>query len=284
MIARHWLAFTFFALAFAGCWTSRAHAQTPATQPAAAAAQQARVQAILAGIKEGDADTLTRAEAALVALGKPSLPALREAFTAAQGDGREALDAAITRLTWNVDVRQSLETWLRKNGPEIPGIHPVRVTEAVVLELFPNHRFFTLVFPQFPVAHVVAEPLAIQNIFAVSKTGAVEHLKAHGDLVQFFGKALPPAKTAVAAKQALAAWLVLVPTYEQDGRYRFSVPAEGLQIGKRQDGQPGFDARGKAVVAAVGGNHGWVESTMTFDSTGRLLTVETSSDLTKRAW
>jgi hypothetical protein len=124
----------------------------------------------------------------------------------------------------------------------------IPIAEDSVARALPGQRFYVLRFRQYPVALVPPAPLASNNLFVVTPDSSVEHIADAEALKGFFQRALTPVWTeaAVAAGDALKAWLRLVQEFHQDGFFRFAVPDDSVRVTPAEDG--GFQVTGLAVV------------------------------------
>lgn len=257
------------------------------------AADRERVQAVLAPVDPAQPGTLQTAEDALVAGGNTLLPAMRAVAAAKTNElaGTTVfettqllraqlivLDQAAVRLEWKIDPPQLIRTWVREHLPaqnkdlEIPP--PLHLADARLAKDVPAVLFYLVRFRQYPVARLVPEPLAANNIFAVAKDGVRLVTDVQG-LQEIFRGALPPVRDAAAAKEAAYAWLRVAQELAQDGMYAFTIPDETLTA-TRDGGR--IVAAGKAVVKADGGNRGEIAVTMTF-AEGKLADLQQTADL-----
>ena len=140
---------------------------------------------------------------------------------------------------------------------------------------FAGHLFYALRFRQYPVAVMPPDPLKTTNLFVVKPDGSVEHLPDVGALEAFFRAALSPVTTDPQAQDAAKAWLRLAQEFRQDGFLQFSIPDESLQVASVASG--GHEVTGKAVVIPHGGNQGEMAASLTFDGSGKLVTVSESA-------
>jgi len=277
----------------------------------ATAEQKQKVMTILAGVKVEDPATLDTTEDALVAEGAGIVPALREVLQAEQkklteikpeapGDAYliqqriSVLDAAIIRLTWQLNPREMIDQRLAKlkdfNGqPFTWRVRPVRITDAEVAHIFPGYLFYIVRYPSYPVARALPEPLKYSNLFIIQRNSRTTQLVTDtATLEQFFRsvfKSTPdfryPLGTgtkgiSAGIHDAIYSWLRLAEELYQDGMYRFSIPAADLKVTTTPTG---WTASGRAVVDPSGGNTGEITATMMFNKAHELESVTTNSTL-----
>jgi hypothetical protein len=166
---------------------------------------------------------------------------------------------------------------IRKQFPILQqeGVPPlVRISDAAVSRTFPAHEFYVLLFRQYPVARLPPAPLQSQNVFAVSKAGAVRHVKDIKGLEAMFAKEAGPVMDEKAASASVAAWLRLTQELKQDGFLKFSVPKDSLMAMKSD---AGWAASGKAVVSD--GGKGEIRVETVFSEAGKLTKVVETSNI-----
>ena len=267
----------------------------------AAPASAGAVAAILASVKTAEPATVKAAEDSLVALGATAMPALRTAVTARQtamagtdprqapGEWRrlqlelDAADSAAVRLAWGSDPRATIEKFLEKIPAPVEQsyfrqVRPVRIADGAVARWFPEHLFFVLRIPSYPVARPVPADLRPMNLFVLAKDGSLEHLTEAVALQKLLPPLLEAARarepkrlqSAEAKKDFTRAWLRITQEFSQDGMYRFSTPEDLLQVVAEKDA---WKATGKSVVDPAGGNSGEVSVTLRFDAGGKLVQV-----------
>jgi hypothetical protein len=115
------------------------------------------------------------------------------------------------------------------------------------------------------------------NLFVVRPDGSVEHVPNVEALKGFFRTTLAPVRAETEARDALKAWLRLVPEFHQDGLFRFAVPDDSIRIAAVADG--GLQITGRAVVNPNGGNAGDIVGSLTFNASGALVTVSETANL-----
>jgi hypothetical protein len=142
------------------------------------------------------------------------------------------------------------------------------IEDEALAKAFPGSHFFSLGFPQFPVARRAPEPFKSQNLFIVPKDGKMVHLTDTKELEKFFKDNLKAVKDDDAAKQAAQAWLLLSVTFKQDGFFKFAVPKDALKVAEEKGEKK---ASGKADVTQ--GGKGDLVATLTFDDKGKLAKV-----------
>jgi hypothetical protein len=148
-------------------------------------------------------------------------------------------------------------------NPAVPP--PVYIAEKCLAHAFPGHRFFALVFRQYPVARIAPQPLGSQNLFVVDKDGKVRHLKDAKALEKFFRARLRPVADEQAARYDVEAWLRLSEEFKQDGFFKFSIPKDSLIAEKSK---AGWQVSGKATVTQ--GGKGEIRVAFAFTERGKL--------------
>ena len=169
------------------------------------------------------------------------------------------------------EARQKAEILIEKQFPVLrtegmPRLVPI--PDAALSRAFPQHRFFALIFRQYPVARVAPAPLRAQNVFAVKQDGMVQHLRDTQALEEFFRKTLGRVRAAASARDSAEAWLRLTEEFKQDGFFRFAIPQDSLVAAPSPGG---WRASGKAVVTQ--GGKGEIRATLTFTQAGNLTRV-----------
>ena len=147
-------------------------------------------------------------------------------------------------------------------------IAPMPIKDESLTKAFPGSYFFSLVFPQYPVARVAPEPFKPGNVLVVPKGGKMVLLTETKKLETFFKDNLDAVKGDDAARQVAQAWLVLSQPFKQDGFFKFSVPRDDLKVDEEKGGRK---ASGKFVVTQ--GGKGELTASLTFDDKGKLTKV-----------
>jgi hypothetical protein len=147
-------------------------------------------------------------------------------------------------------------------------IAPMPIKDDALTRAFPDSYFFSLVFPQFPIARVAPEPFKSQNVLVVPKDGKLVLLTETKKLETFFKDNLRAVKGDDTAKQAAQAWLVLSQSFKQDGFFKFSVPKDNVKVDEEKGGRK---ASGKFVVTQ--GGKGELIASLTFNDEGKLTKV-----------
>ena len=150
------------------------------------------------------------------------------------------------------------------------------VDSPAVKKAFPKDVFFAVRFRQFPVARILPEGLKASNVFVVPDGGKARRLADAKALQKFFHDRLAPIKDLESPRNALVAWLSIVPEYVQDGFYKFEVLDKGanIQIGQRGAVKNGVEvplettASGRVIVTQ--GGNGEIRATLVFGKDGRL--------------
>ncbi len=142
--------------------------------------------------------------------------------------------------------------------------------EDTVRKTFPGHDLVIARFRQFPVARILPEGLSPSSLFAVDKSGQVDHLADAKALEKFFRAHHPAVKGEKDAKTLLAAWLALTQEFHQDGMFKFEVMEKEASFA---DGK----ITGRATV--VQGGNGQITVTLSLDKEGKLAGVEEKAEL-----
>ena len=142
--------------------------------------------------------------------------------------------------------------------------------EDAVRKTFPGHDLVIARFRQFPVARILPEGLSPSSLFAVDKSGQVDHLADAKALEKFFRAHHPAVKNEKDAKTVLAAWLALTPEFHQDGMFKFEVMEKEFawEAGK---------VSGR--VTAMQGGNGQLTAVLLIDKEGKLSSVEEKAEL-----
>ncbi len=138
----------------------------------------------------------------------------------------------------------------------------------------PRWAFFSVLFPQYPVARLAPPGLKSSSVFAVDPDGKVVVLTDVGELEKFFKANLPPAKSDDELKEAARAWLRLAQQLHQDGFYTFTLMDDSTKV---RPGEAGKAVSGKVVV--MKGGNGTIEATLKFGPGGKLVGASESAKL-----
>jgi hypothetical protein len=168
---------------------------------------------------------------------------------------------------------QKAEAAVKADLENIKGGHAQLIfkDEPVLKKVFPEHLFVVARYRQFPVARVLPKGLRPSNVFAVTtgseKTRLIRDAK---ELKDFFQAFAAPVKNDAAARNALAAWLILTQEMQQDGFYKFEVIEKEFAAetnGKREE------IRGRALVTQ--GGKGEIGATLVFEDGKLTKTTQT---------
>ncbi|MDX1988079.1 MAG: hypothetical protein SFV17_15455 [Candidatus Obscuribacter sp.] len=138
-------------------------------------------------------------------------------------------------------------------------------------ESFPNHVFYLLRFPQWPLPLDPPPPLAANNIFVMTvnqKKGASAPLTNSEQLKQFMVGAGLRGQSDLEKKKILEAGLLLAQELAQDGMYQFQTDKQALKLIKESKGSK---AVGLVSVLPQGGNSGNIAATARFNEEGKLI-------------
>ncbi len=133
----------------------------------------------------------------------------------------------------------------------------------------PDHLFYIVRYPQWPLAFSLPEPLGNNNIFIVEKKGTLIHVKDSEGLARVL-KEMITATNEEEAARALFAWLRLSEELHQDGMYQFGEP----RMIKKQQNDHGITISGAVAPKQQMGNTGEIQAELSFSNHGRLLSVE----------
>lgn len=189
----------------------------------------------------------------------------------------QIVETTLMELAQGFTPRRAIEVWAYPQGgaPEfMPEPQPVKA--STLAKLFPDYSFYSIVFPQWPVARMPPAPLKSANVFAIDQKGKVQGLTTKEELEAFFRKNLPAVKDETAAKEAVRAWLALAQVLATDGWFKFTVPEDSITVAKDATG---LKATGKATVSSDRGNRGEIAAALDFDDQGKLTAVQQTSNL-----
>ena len=150
------------------------------------------------------------------------------------------------------------------------------IPDDVVVQTFPKHLFFSVVFPQFPVARQPEKPLKASVIYAVprGKDGKLQLLTDDKELEAFFRDALGAVREDGKARDVAFSWLKLSPVFSQDGFYKFELMDDSIKV--TAEG-PKRTVTGKVVVMA--GGNGEIAVNLRWDEAGKLAVAEPTVNL-----
>jgi len=210
----------------------------------------------------------------------------------------EFLDRAIVRLETDLNPPAMIRQWVRQQyRPEDQYIadilpEPVHLTDAPLARAFPGYLFYAANFRHYPVARDVPPPLTVNNLFAVRLPVQPDNGKTlplritvltnSTDMKLFFLNTVKPLgakdkvdETVMGAMQNLtSAWLCLSQSLQDDGFFRFTIPAESLQFAASDGDAGGYIYRGRAAVTPAGGNSGSIDVELYFNPALLLIDVK----------
>ncbi len=146
----------------------------------------------------------------------------------------------------------------------------VAIADDAVGRVLPGHAFFTVIYPQFPVARMPAEGLKSANVLAVDAGGKVVAITTAKELEKFLIASLPPAAGDAARKDAARAAVRLGQELHQDGFYKFKLEDDSTKVS-------GGKASARAVV--MDGGNGTYAVTLSFDKAGKLTAFEEAAEI-----
>jgi hypothetical protein len=166
---------------------------------------------------------------------------------------------ALTSTIRAADAEEQVKEYLKSIKGENGGRVAVIKHDALA-KIFPKNAFVSVIYPRFPVARPVPEPLQPANVFVVAVEGKVAPMTNVKELEKFFIDHAPKADAAN-GKAILFSWLRLSQELAQDGFYKFNEPKEGAANGS-SDGK--MQLSGTASVDPAGGNKGQISCTVYF--------------------
>ncbi len=143
-------------------------------------------------------------------------------------------------------------------------------------QAIPASIFYSLKFPQWPVAFNVPAPLSSNNIFAFDASAKPVLITTEEAMKQHFREHTAPIKNDQEARATLAAYLTLAEIFAQDGMYQFSTSEDDMKILK-EDG--GTTISGTSNVRPVGGNSGSIAAKLHIGPKGNLTSAQHSVNL-----
>lgn len=150
------------------------------------------------------------------------------------------------------------------------------ISDVNLNKFFPNHKFLSVIFRQFPVGTPNVPPvLENSNLYAVSDQGSFINITDDKGLKNFFSSSLEKVETEEDAKLATKAFLRLAWQLRQDGFYTFGYIDESI-AGKTENGTT--DASGK--FTALKGGNGTVMAELSFNKLGELFKLTVSGKVT----
>lgn len=155
------------------------------------------------------------------------------------------------------------------------GGRSLALTGDGIPETFPDFVLFSHIFPKFPVARLVPEPLKSANIIAIPKAKSQNPILVTDtkELEQFFQKHARAVKKPNEADETAKAWLRAVAELHQDGFFKFTITSPGAKV----DG-PKMIAAGEARVDPQNMDKGEIRAQLTFEN-GQLITVDTKVNI-----
>jgi hypothetical protein len=234
-------------------------AERPPQKPSAMETRKLLTQ--LAG---PDKDKGRRAKKRLVEIGPGALAALRGAIA---GHPQGALGKAGREVVAEIARREQGKLEAQLTRVKARGVLVRQVREEALARVFPAFLFFSVRFPQYPVAIRPRAPLRAQNIFVMDSEGELEQLYDLKGLEDFYRQHFRRALKEPAARDAVRACLALCVALVQDGFFKFSIPDKRLTV---VPARTGLKAAGVAVIEPAKGNRGSIRVTLVFDLDGTL--------------
>jgi hypothetical protein len=167
--------------------------------------------------------------------------------------------------------QQLVEDYLNSRGVNGAVVRPV--TEDYVRRIFPDFRFFGVIFRQYPVAVLCpqTQDLKCSNVFFV-KDGRVDFASSIEDLKFFFVTELRPVSSQEAAADAASTWLRFSEELKQDLFYTFSAPE--ISYLPQQD-----ISKVRGHVGVTAGGQGQIDMLMALGASGGLVQIYEKSAL-----
>ncbi len=167
--------------------------------------------------------------------------------------------------------RETLQAYLSKyDNADLATLSRVKCDELSAL--LPKSSFFSLWFPQYPVAVEPSAPLKPTNVFVV--TGEeVAHLRSAADIGKHLQDCLGPVRDEATVRQAAVALLILFQELKQDGFFEFARPKITLE----SNGE-GMNALGEVEVVEKRGDKGRLTVRISC-ADGRIDTVKLNGQL-----
>ncbi len=150
------------------------------------------------------------------------------------------------------------------------------INDPEVLRSLPGCVLIGVRFRQFPVARRVPPGLSGSNLFAVDRSDKITVLSGPHQLDGLFRTYLVPATNNDRLKDAAVALVRLAAQLHQDGFFRFQLLPDATKVGS--------DAQGPTASATMGvikGGSGFLQVTLCFDKTGRMIGRMEKNALTK---
>ena len=165
---------------------------------------------------------------------------------------------------------QSLTTFLNKK--QAKDYKATLIKQETLSIVFPNYKFYAVLFPKYPVAVPPALGLNSSNVVAVSNEGEVKALINPVELRVFYEDNMRPVRTSTAALRVLRSWLILTKEFSQDGYFKFELSAD-IDLAKAKPGKPPEYVAGQLDVVKESGNKGSIQCKLLFSDAGKLASV-----------
>lgn len=174
-------------------------------------------------------------------------------------------------------IGRFVEKLAPKAGPPILQMTRLQFLEHAELSAaLSDSVFYSLRFPQWPIAFAVPEPLRNNNVFVFNRSAKLILITKIEDVEKLFREHIQGVRDAQSARTATTAFLQLAEEINQDGMYQFSIPDSEIKV---QQSDSGIAASGKATVKPVGGNAGEITAKLIFNPQGNLVSATQSVDL-----
>ncbi len=160
--------------------------------------------------------------------------------------------------------------------PMLSRAHLQFLENKSLAQAIPDSIFYSLKFPQWPVAFNVPEPLSSNNIFAFDASAKPVLITTEEAMKKHFREHITPVKSDREARAALAAYLTLAEMLAQDGMYQFSIAEDDMKV---LNENAGTTVSGASTVRPVGGNSGAITAKLHFSAKGNLISAQHSVNL-----
>lgn len=191
--------------------------------------------------------------------------------------------AVINRIKLPTDFspRKAISRYVDKlatnAGPPVLRMARLQFLEDTTLSAaFQDSVFYSLKFPQWPIAFSVPEPLGNNNIFVFDRTGKLILIKSYEELEKLFRDRIHGIIDDQSARTATTAFLLLAEELAQDGMYQFTIPESEIKVTRNESG---IATSGIATIKPVGGNAGEIAATLVFNSKGDVLSAHQTVNL-----
>jgi hypothetical protein len=221
------------------------------------------IQKLVGQLGSANGQVAAKAGKRLAEIGMPALGLVSQAaFEDKDKRQRAQAEAVVQQIIRNTQA--ALEKRLGKRTKNAV-IYPVR--SDALARVLPAFLVYAVRYPRYPVAVRPPAPLKAQNLFIVDADGQMDDVSDFKGLEDFFRANVGNGLRKADVKDAAVAWLALSQELVQDGFFKFSIPDDAIKVGRARAGLQVF---ARAVVRPGMGNQGYIQVTITFDTTGQL--------------